>query len=192
MEKEVIGEKIVVYKNLIDGEQIIKDAYALSSKFQLKWTTGVINEGVVDRNVKSCSIINLHDNAADSRDLYREKNKITRVLDEAFGPAMMDYAKTYGFRVKQKEGWEFMRYEETEKFDFHTDQSEFHPCEISMVVYPNSDYEGGQMQFFNYMDGYPWKPVANSIIFFPSTADYRHRVLPVTSGTRYSIINFAF
>ena len=36
----------------------------------------------------------------------------------------------------------------------------------------------------------PIKPSKDSLIIFPSGIDYIHRVLPVTEGTKYSVISF--
>lgn len=62
---------------------------------------------------------------------------------------------------------------------------------MSIVLYINDNYEGGNLRFVDH--DFEIKPRAGSLIVFPSTADYKHGVLPVESGpTRYAIPAFVF
>lgn len=54
---------------------------------------------------------------------------------------------------------------------------------LSMSILLNNDFEGGDFEFFNY-DNPPRG--TGSIVVFPSFL--HHRVVPVTSGTRYSMV----
>lgn len=56
---------------------------------------------------------------------------------------------------------------------------------ISTVSYLNDNYDGGEIEFRQ--SGVRIKPEAGSIVFFPSNFLYVHEVMPVTSGTRYSM-----
>ena len=62
---------------------------------------------------------------------------------------------------------------------------------LSMSILLNSNYEGGEFQFSTSSNGEnkvstPKFKNAGSIIIFPSFLE--HRVLPVTKGTRYSLV----
>ena len=56
------------------------------------------------------------------------------------------------------------------------------------MTYLNDDYEGGEFAFFNRTLKY--KLNKGDVLMFPSTFMYPHEVMPVTKGTRYSIITW--
>ncbi len=55
--------------------------------------------------------------------------------------------------------------------------------EVTLLVYLNGDFEGGELVFPDY--DLTIKPEAGDLLMFPSGHQYRHWVTPVTSGTRY-------
>jgi hypothetical protein len=61
---------------------------------------------------------------------------------------------------------------------------------ISIVVYLNDDYEGGEISFPN--QDITLKPKAGSIIVFPSYDPYIHDPKPTTSGDKYMSPVFCF
>lgn len=60
---------------------------------------------------------------------------------------------------------------------------------ISVVGALNNDYEGGEFIFF---DDYEVKLNTGEIMLFPSSFLYPHRVEEVTSGIRYSFVNWGW
>jgi len=54
---------------------------------------------------------------------------------------------------------------------------------LSLSLLLNDDYEGGELEVF---PNKPMKPQKGTMIFFPSFQC--HQVLPVTKGTRYSLV----
>lgn len=61
---------------------------------------------------------------------------------------------------------------------------------ISIVIYLNDDYEGGNICFPE--QGLDIKPKAGSMIIFPSYPPYYHDPKPVTKGTKYMCPVFCF
>ena len=64
---------------------------------------------------------------------------------------------------------------------------------LSMTILLNDDYEGGDFQFATYAKEQcevvtPEYNKQGTVIVFPS--DMEHRVLPVTKGTRYSLVTW--
>ena len=52
--------------------------------------------------------------------------------------------------------------------------------------YLNDDYEGGELHFDKL--GLTIKPKAGDLYLFPSSYVYSHAAMPVTSGTKYSVV----
>jgi len=104
----------------------------------------------------------------------------------------------WNFEVSACENMQVTRYREKGHYDFHYDGNGFtkwnKPYDIgihgktrklSMTILLNEDYEGGEFEFFNY-DNLLIKEKMGTIIVFPSYL--LHRVRPVTSGVRYSLV----
>lgn len=75
-----------------------------------------------------------------------------------------------------------------EFFGSHSDDSFATPRTASMVYYPNDDYEGGELEFIHF--GVTIKPKAGQLFLFPSGYSYEHKVHPVKSGTRITMVSF--
>ena len=85
---------------------------------------------------------------------------------------------------------ELLKYEADGKYEIHTDQYYTAPRHLSVIMNLNDDYEGGDLIFTDQKE-YEVKRLKlgkGSIVFFPSNFMYPHSILPVTKGTRYSIV----
>ena len=82
---------------------------------------------------------------------------------------------------------QFTKYEEQDHYDWHVDLNSENKRKLSasLQLSDSSDYEGGDLQFNT--DESADKD-QGTIIIFPSYM--RHRVAPVTRGTRYSLITW--
>jgi len=61
--------------------------------------------------------------------------------------------------------------------------------DISVLLYLNDEFEGGDLQFeyFNYRI----QPKPGMLVWFPSDSRYYHGANPVRSGTRYAVVSWA-
>ena len=86
------------------------------------------------------------------------------------------------------ESFTLVRYTEGQFFVEHSDEVEGLNRKLSIVIYLNDDYEGGEIYFRNL--NLTIKPRANSLVMFPSTEEFIHEAKPVLSGTKYAITSF--
>jgi hypothetical protein len=98
------------------------------------------------------------------------------------------YALDNDIEETKKGPYIYLKYGNNDKFDWHVDDGKRYPRTFSVSAYLNDDYEGGEIEFKNF--GISYKPMAGDIIFFSASFPYKHRVKPVTSGTRYAIVNW--
>ena len=102
-------------------------------------------------------------------------------------PAVEHYRKM--FNIAELRFWEamnFIKYNEGQHFQYHHDHGFSYNCTVSLVAYPNDDYVDGGLHFQH--QDLLVKPRAGDLYIFPSTYMYSHRAMPVTSGTKYSIV----
>ena len=64
--------------------------------------------------------------------------------------------------------------------------NDFPYYDLSSLFYLNDDYEGGELYFDKF--NLKIKPKAGDLYLFPSTYLFSHASLPVTEGTKYSIV----
>ena len=81
-----------------------------------------------------------------------------------------------------------LRYEEGNMFHNHIDDHPKYPRVLSVSVFLNDDFEGGELVFKEF--GLKVSPKAGDIIIFCSGFPYMHQVLPVSNGIRYSVVKW--
>lgn len=63
--------------------------------------------------------------------------------------------------------------------------ADFYKYNVSVLMYPNDNYTGGEITFPDY--DLIFKPKAGSMIIFPGNGAYKHTVERVKTGTRYTM-----
>jgi predicted 2-oxoglutarate/Fe(II)-dependent dioxygenase YbiX len=123
-------------------------------------------------------------------DINKEvRTEIDRKMFFVAGNAIKSYCNKFSQVVfKQDTGYELLRYKEGQFYVQHTDFFKDNPRVVSCSFVLNDDYEGGEFAFFDRKLKYKLKK--GSCIMFPSNFMYPHEIMPVTSGTRYSIITW--
>jgi hypothetical protein len=111
------------------------------------------------------------------------------LIANAFEEVIDSYLWHYDLDPKSREEWRISKYTDGDYFGMHPDDSYGTPRTISMVYYPNDDYEGGELEFIHF--GVKVKPKANQLIIFPSSYIYEHRITDIGAGNpRYTIVSF--
>lgn len=102
-------------------------------------------------------------------------------------PAVNAYCKYFNIgELRYWEAMNFVKYGPGQHFNEHHDHGYSYTCVVSLVGYPNDDYEGGEIYFT--LQDLKIKPDAGDLFIFPSNYMYPHKAMPVTKGTKYSIV----
>jgi len=127
---------------------------------------------------------------------------------DAVWPYMRKANEEAGWKydIRSAEGMQITRYKKGGFYFFHKDGKSDHLSKynepdneflhdnvrkLSMTVFLNDNYEGGEFQFATYREQKceihtPERNKIGSIFVFPS--DIEHRVAPITKGIRYSLV----
>jgi hypothetical protein len=91
-------------------------------------------------------------------------------------------------RIEEDSGYELLRYKKDQFYTQHIDSFKGRPRSVSCSFALNDDYEGGEWGFFD--REMIVKAPKGSAVLFPSSFMYPHEIMPVTKGTRYSVITW--
>lgn len=189
--KKLDGD-IFLYEDVIpENINILEEFKFLTDEYGKNFQLGSMNNKEYNLNIRSSQTISLHQNPNDTDECNKAKKRIDDKINKIVNPCMFDFLKKTGHMIKEKESWELLRYNQSEKVEWHVDNGPFHPCIVSFVIYLNDDYEGGEIEFRDFLIGRKLKPKSGSVLIFPSSNYYIHKVNPVKSGTKYSMTSFA-
>jgi Rps23 Pro-64 3,4-dihydroxylase Tpa1-like proline 4-hydroxylase len=152
------------------------------------WMPSSVGNGNVNDQIRSCDIINISENAV------LEKNfEIRKKIDEDFyicaSKAINEYRAIFPEVASEIDtGYNLLRYKEGQFYVQHTDSFKHQQRSVSCSFLLNDEYEGGEFAFFD--REIMIRSGKGSIIMFPSNFMFPHEIMPVTSGTRYSIITW--
>jgi predicted 2-oxoglutarate/Fe(II)-dependent dioxygenase YbiX len=181
-----INDYILVFEDVITPT--LCDSILNEFSNEEEWQKTVIGDGRIDDKIRTAETVIL------SYPHVIEKNPEIRIsLDKAIfasaGLAIKKYNEKFPLaHIEEDSGYEFLRYKEGQFYVQHTDSFKARPRAVSCSFILNDGYEGGEFAFFDRELKY--KPKKGSCIMFPSNFMYPHEIMPVTSGTRYSIITW--
>lgn len=102
-------------------------------------------------------------------------------------PCVDDYGRYWGVGIQSYEAFNFVKYEGAgTHFKIHADHGPTYVTTVSIVVYLNDDYVGGELWFPRF--NLTLKPELGDIVVFPSTYIYEHASQDMLSGTKYSVV----
>lgn len=188
--KQQLFPGLWVYKNVFKPEfQIIErlEKAIEDSKGQYNWKQAMVGYDERIKDYRDCVDFKINNVQREVTDIYQaEFDSIWQDSYNAQLPAVNDYCNYHIIKMDFWEAMNFIRYGEGQHFQEHADHGFSYTATVSLVGYPNDDYEEGGLYFPKL--GIHIKPEAGDLYIFPSTYIYSHRAMPVKSGTKYSIV----
>ena len=181
-----INNYIIVIKNALTNS--LCDAILDEFKNSNEWKDTVVGGGAVNKKARNCQTIVI------SYPHVIEKNKKIRgKLDKYIFASVAKCIQEYNTKfsrcyIEEDSGYELLKYTEGCFYVEHTDSFKAVPRAVSCSFILNDDFEGGEFAFFGRELKY--KLEKGDAIMFPSNFMYPHEVMPVTKGTRYSIVTW--
>ena len=182
-----LDEYVVVLNKFVPDElcdRIIKEYHNDED-----WSSAQTGSGLSE-NIRNCSVLNISERGTIDANLD-VRQQIDEELYEWVAKVLQEYELRFPhllLEIKEDSGYELLRYKEGQYYTEHTDHFKEQPRTLSVSINLNDDYDGGEFAFFN--REIIAKNPKGSVIVFPSNFMYPHEVMPVTKGTRYSIITW--
>lgn len=153
---------------------------------QINWQEAQVGYQNTIKNYRDCKDIKFGYRENPKSDEEKQYADIWMDMYKTKYPAAQDYCNKYSIQMDYWELMNFIKYEPNQHFQEHADHGFSYSATVSLVGYPNDDYEGGDL-FFPKL-GINIKAKAGDLYIFPSTYLFSHVAKPVISGTKYSVV----
>lgn len=189
-------DKVELFPGLclyLDVDQNHKETVFSITARELPWEQALIassrykeHEGKGLKEIRDADIVGI---PRDLSGLEPDSVKVLNgLIDKIFQNCEKDFIDSNNLSVKSREEYyQLLRYDKNQFIVPHVDSTEEFPRKVTMVYYPNDDYEGGEVEFPNI--NVCIKPPANSaVLFIADSESFRHASKKVVSGTKYAVV----
>lgn len=197
MKYEILADKIIYFKNALpDPKGWLEDIENADTPLISSWlpwekyteeSTGYMKKYGFKKMIYGDHILT-HKVEDFPNDAFNRVSDLANAIDKCCDI----YAKTYGVEIKErlnKNMYLLSKYDSDSVIDLqHHIDIEGEWEEYSILVYINSDYEGGELELTNF--NINLKPQSGSIIIFPSGDPYVHAAQKSYNGQKYFIAHF--
>lgn len=191
---EVVGGAIAIYNDVwVDYKDDINKIKSLLLDKNLNITfeqskliNDIENKINIENEIRTSSTMHISQ--------YLHKHPYLKEFDDKCNNIINLYIEKYKeiFLIDSKiinlEGFQLLKYEVDNFYKAHHDTILNSKRAISVLIYLNDDYDGGEIEFVNF--NIKIKPKAGTLIFFPSNYPYKHIAHPVTYGTKYVAVTW--
>jgi predicted 2-oxoglutarate/Fe(II)-dependent dioxygenase YbiX len=186
MQYEKLENYIYIVKNALSNE--VCNKILNEFKNSAEWIDTVIGKGELNKNIRNCQtiVISFPHVIQKNKDI---RHKLDNAIFDGASKCIQEYnAKFPHCHIEEDSGYELLKYPEGCFYIQHVDSFKARPRAVSCSFILNDDFEGGEFAFFN--KELKYKLEKGDALLFPSNFMYPHEVMPVTKGTRYSIITW--
>lgn len=182
---------MVLYKDVWpDGSNFVERLEAILSESthpRYKWNQAMVGDQVIMKDYRDCFDFKLRQSDMPiTDDGFEELQAIYEEVMLGVRECMKHYSGLYNLSLEYEEATNFVKYGEGQHFSIHPDSGFSYSCAVSSIGYIADGYEGGeyympyqQLKFF---------PEKGDLIMHPSDFIYAHASMPVTKGTKYSVV----
>jgi hypothetical protein len=186
-----LSKGVFVYKDVFKKElDIINRLESILSdkKIPYSWKNAQVGDGLDIKDYRDCLDFKIKkEHSIFPKDKYWKKlEEVWQDCFDAQQDPIKHYCSIFNLELNYWEGFNFIKYGPGQHFKEHSDHGYSYVSTLSSVGYLNDDYKDGEL-LFNKI-GLKIKPEAGDLYLFPSSYLFAHQALPVTSGTKYSIV----
>lgn len=119
----------------------------------------------------------------------KEKGKLRNLLNQNILPFIVEYIRRFELEITEIKKWSICEDLNTDNFYSDVSRNEIQN-NYTVIVFLNDNYTGGEVQFENRVGNDLIKIAKGGVLIYPSTEEYKHKHLPVTSGTKYVAVTY--
>lgn len=197
MTYNILAPGIVEFLNIVDDPKLLVkkiedlDLKIINNKNQTSlksWEPWIYKYDNPDLPILCMSKIVPASDELNKHDIfYNDQVKITEIFENAIQKSTDMYCNIYtnlSKSLKSKERFaKLLKYSSGSMMPAHSDNG-YTSRILSLIVYLNDDYDGGELFFKNF--DLTIKPKPGSVLCFPSSFIYLHEVKEIKFGVRYS------
>lgn len=181
---------IKIYDDVIPDNVLLNFVkYASQSKFQ-EAGLSVGGKNVIDKKERNVSNFALNNNTPSLTEAHWYN-----FMCSLFSKLIKQYTQDTNviINIENIKDVEILKYETGGFYKYHTDHCLGFPRTLSGIFLLNSNYKGGELCFksADRKEEQKIEVKSNRFILWPSNFLYPHTVMPVTEGTRYSLVCWA-
>ena len=181
--------KLEDYIQVVPGVLTKKDCASILklNKASDKWVRAGTKENPTgDTETRNCDTLFV----SEAKDRDAALAQVDSMLFSAANTALRKYIELCApeYNITMDTGYEALRYKKGGFYKTHTDAFNLRPRVLSCSFALNDNYEGGEWGFFG--EEVTLKAPVGSAVIFPSNFCFPHQILPVTKGTRYSVVTW--
>jgi predicted 2-oxoglutarate/Fe(II)-dependent dioxygenase YbiX len=200
-ENTCLKDLIRVEKNVLSDE--ICDEIIDEYKNDLFCEARVLSKKEMFNEWRTCSTIKTSD--TENLKLSNRRRELDQIIYESvskYGFSYLDALDAMG-EINSDSGYDLLKYEVGQHYKEHIDECSLTTKEngeiiqetmvkrkLTFIIQLNDDFEGGGLSFWG--DTYRIEVEKGSALMFPPYYLFPHQALPVTKGTRYSLITWLF
>jgi len=182
-----IRDYIKVFENVVP-EYLCDMILAEYPDDDRSWMPALVGDGIMNQNVRNVESIKIDDPSVIYHS-FKQRQQVISEMTEVMFWIMSGYKKIAPIiNFESNSGYDLLKYSEGCFYKQHIDSFMAAPRHLAVSLHLNDDYEGGEFAFYN--RELKIKAPKGSAIVFPSNFMYPHEIMPVTRGTRYSIITW--
>lgn len=185
------------YNKLEDYIYIVKNALSLNLcdeilneyKNKDEWVDATVGRNAtISKSIRNCKGIGISFLSVIKKN-YEARSRLDNVIYNEANKCIKKYSNRFPHcKIEKDSGYELLEYSEGCFYTQHTDSFVAMPRAVSCSFMLNHDFEGGEFAFFDRELIY--KLEKGDAIMFPSNFMYPHEIMPVTKGTRCSMITW--
>jgi hypothetical protein len=188
LETKVLAPGIIEFQFSEESARVLK---GLTHNFTFAmWEKGQVlikSKAGIDRFSRRCYTKFISD-GSESCHPQDPLRRLWESLETGIKPMLNEYRKIYSVKELSSVNWQLVRYEKGNMFHKHFDDCAEFPRVLSVSMFLNDDYSGGDLVFEHF--DLRIVPKAGKVVFFGSSYPYMHSVSPITRGIRYAAVKW--
>lgn len=182
---------MVLYKNVWDKDanfvERLEAILGPSEHQRYKWSPAMVGDQVIMKDYRDCFDFKMRQSEMPiTESNYEDLSAIYSEVIAGVRECKDHYSGLYNLELGYEEATNFVKYGVGQHFSVHPDSGFSYSCAVSSIGYIADNYEGGE--YFMPYQQLKFFPEKGDVIMHPSNFIYAHSSMPVTKGTKYSVV----